>query len=89
MSGVVVVVGIGADGMAGLAEASRLELRRAAVIYGSPSRKSAENFTSPRGPCLPVAKLPYKPNPSWQAIAPKRTTAGLLSAPVSELCRES
>jgi precorrin-6B C5,15-methyltransferase / cobalt-precorrin-6B C5,C15-methyltransferase len=35
MSGVIVVVGIGADGMAGLAEPSRLELRRAAVIYGS------------------------------------------------------
>jgi precorrin-6Y C5,15-methyltransferase (decarboxylating) len=35
MSGVLVVVGIGADGMAGLGEVSRLELRRAAVIYGS------------------------------------------------------
>ncbi|WP_201408202.1 precorrin-6y C5,15-methyltransferase (decarboxylating) subunit CbiE [Mycobacterium paraintracellulare] len=31
----IVVVGIGADGMAGLAEASRAELRRATVIYGS------------------------------------------------------
>jgi precorrin-6y C5,15-methyltransferase (decarboxylating) CbiE subunit/precorrin-6Y C5,15-methyltransferase (decarboxylating) CbiT subunit len=31
----IVVVGIGADGMAGLAETSRDELRRAAVIYGS------------------------------------------------------
>jgi precorrin-6B C5,15-methyltransferase / cobalt-precorrin-6B C5,C15-methyltransferase len=36
MSSAIVVVGIGADGMAGLAEASRLELQRAAVIYGSP-----------------------------------------------------
>jgi precorrin-6B C5,15-methyltransferase / cobalt-precorrin-6B C5,C15-methyltransferase len=35
MSSPIVVVGIGADGIAGLAEASRLELRRAAVIYGS------------------------------------------------------
>jgi precorrin-6B C5,15-methyltransferase / cobalt-precorrin-6B C5,C15-methyltransferase len=35
MSRVVVVVGIGADGMAGLAEVSQLELRRAAVVYGS------------------------------------------------------
>jgi precorrin-6B C5,15-methyltransferase / cobalt-precorrin-6B C5,C15-methyltransferase len=35
MTGEIVVVGIGADGVAGLAEASRLELRRAAVIYGS------------------------------------------------------
>lgn len=32
----IVVVGIGADGMAGLAETSRRELRRATVIYGSP-----------------------------------------------------
>ncbi|MBW0015294.1 precorrin-6y C5,15-methyltransferase (decarboxylating) subunit CbiE [Mycobacterium sp.] len=31
----IVVVGIGADGMAGLAETSRSELRRATVIYGS------------------------------------------------------
>lgn len=36
MSGVIVVVGIGADGMAGLAETSRIELRRATTIYGSP-----------------------------------------------------
>jgi precorrin-6B C5,15-methyltransferase / cobalt-precorrin-6B C5,C15-methyltransferase len=32
---VIIVVGIGADGMAGLAPPSRDELRRAAVIYGS------------------------------------------------------
>ena len=32
----VVVVGIGADGMAGLAPASAAELRRATVVYGSP-----------------------------------------------------
>jgi precorrin-6y C5,15-methyltransferase (decarboxylating) CbiE subunit/precorrin-6Y C5,15-methyltransferase (decarboxylating) CbiT subunit len=31
----IVVVGIGADGMAGLAETSRAELQRATVIYGS------------------------------------------------------
>jgi precorrin-6B C5,15-methyltransferase / cobalt-precorrin-6B C5,C15-methyltransferase len=31
----IVVVGIGADGMAGLAETSRAELRSAAIIYGS------------------------------------------------------
>ena len=34
--GLIIVVGIGADGMAGLAPASRAELRRAAVIHGSP-----------------------------------------------------
>lgn len=32
----IVVVGIGADGMAGLSETSRAELRSATVIYGSP-----------------------------------------------------
>ena len=32
----IVVVGIGADGMAGLAPASRTELARATVVYGSP-----------------------------------------------------
>ncbi len=31
----IVVVGIGADGMPGLSEASRRELQRATVIYGS------------------------------------------------------
>jgi precorrin-6Y C5,15-methyltransferase (decarboxylating) len=36
MSSVIIVVGIGADGMAGLAEASQRELHRATVIYGSP-----------------------------------------------------
>jgi precorrin-6B C5,15-methyltransferase / cobalt-precorrin-6B C5,C15-methyltransferase len=33
---VIVVVGIGADGIAGLAQASRDELARATVVYGSP-----------------------------------------------------
>ena len=32
----IVVVGIGADGMAGLAPASRSELARATVVYGWP-----------------------------------------------------
>ncbi|OBH42436.1 bifunctional cobalt-precorrin-7 (C(5))-methyltransferase/cobalt-precorrin-6B (C(15))-methyltransferase [Mycobacterium mantenii] len=31
----IIVVGIGADGMAGLGEASRVELQRATIIYGS------------------------------------------------------
>lgn len=31
----IVIVGIGADGMAGLAESSRAELRKATVVYGS------------------------------------------------------
>ncbi|MGV0801524.1 cobalamin biosynthesis bifunctional protein CbiET, partial [Mycolicibacterium elephantis] len=32
----IVVVGIGADGMAGLTSAARAELARATVVYGSP-----------------------------------------------------
>ena len=32
----IVVVGIGADGMAGLAPSARTELARATVVYGSP-----------------------------------------------------
>lgn len=36
MTPVIVVVGIGADGMAGLSDASRAELHSATVIYGAP-----------------------------------------------------
>jgi precorrin-6B C5,15-methyltransferase / cobalt-precorrin-6B C5,C15-methyltransferase len=36
VAAVIVVVGIGADGIAGLAPAAQAELRRASVIYGSP-----------------------------------------------------
>jgi precorrin-6Y C5,15-methyltransferase (decarboxylating) len=32
----ITVVGIGGDGMAGLSEVSRRELRSATIIYGSP-----------------------------------------------------
>jgi precorrin-6Y C5,15-methyltransferase (decarboxylating) len=41
----VVVVGIGADGMSGLAPASADELRRAAVIYGSPRQLDLLDYT--------------------------------------------
>lgn len=46
----IVVVGIGADGMAGLSESSRRELRSAAVIYGSPRQLDLldETVSAPR-----------------------------------------
>ena len=36
MTPMIIVVGIGADGMAGLSDSSRTELRNASVVYGSP-----------------------------------------------------
>lgn len=56
----IVVVGIGADGMAGLAETSCAELRRATVIYGSRRQLDLldETVTAPRrewpSPMLPA-----------------------------------
>ncbi len=56
----IVVVGIGADGMAGLAEESRRELRSAAVIYGSPRQLGLldDSVTAPKlrwpSPMLPA-----------------------------------
>lgn len=58
----IVVVGIGADGMAGLAEASRAELRRATVIYGSQRQLNVLDDTVPArrrewpSPMLPALK---------------------------------
>lgn len=58
----IVVVGIGADGMAGLAEASRAELRRATVIYGSQRQLNLLDDTVPArrrewpSPMLPALK---------------------------------
>lgn len=48
----IIVVGIGADGMAGLSENSGDELRRAAVIYGSPRQLGLldDTVTAPRNP---------------------------------------
>ena len=46
----IVVVGIGADGMAGLAPASLTELRRATIVYGSPpARSSTQRRRGQRG----------------------------------------
>ncbi len=57
---VIVVVGIGADGMAGLSEESRAELRSATVIYGSQRQLDLldDTVTAPRqfwpSPMLPA-----------------------------------
>ncbi|HEY9264547.1 MAG TPA: precorrin-6y C5,15-methyltransferase (decarboxylating) subunit CbiE [Mycobacterium sp.] len=55
----IVVVGIGADGMAGLAPASRAELERATVVYGSPRQLDLldQSVSAPRRP-WPSPMLP-------------------------------
>ncbi|OBG83849.1 precorrin-6Y-methylase [Mycobacterium sp. E3298] len=56
----IIVVGIGADGMAGLAQTSRDELRRATIIYGSKRQLDLldQTLTAPRrqwpSPMLPA-----------------------------------
>ena len=55
----IVVVGIGADGMAGLSESARHEIRSATVIYGSPRQLDLldDTVTAPRRP-WPTPMLP-------------------------------
>lgn len=55
----VVVVGIGADGMAGLSETAKRELRGATVIYGSPRQLGLldDSVAAPRNP-WPSPMLP-------------------------------
>lgn len=55
----IVVVGIGADGMAGLSEDSRRELRRATVVYGAPRQLGLldDTVTAPRH-AWPTPMLP-------------------------------
>lgn len=55
----ITVVGIGADGMAGLSEDSRRELRSAAIIYGSPRQLDLldDTVAAPRHP-WPSPMLP-------------------------------
>ncbi len=55
----IVVVGIGADGMAGLSENSRCELRSATAIYGSPRQLDLldDTVSAPRHP-WPTPMLP-------------------------------
>lgn len=59
----IVVVGIGADGMAGLSEASREELRSATVIYGATRQLGLldDTVTAPRRP-WPSPMLPALQN---------------------------
>ena len=54
-----IVVGIGADGMAGLSESSRRELRSATIVYGSPRQLDLldDTVTAPRHP-WPTPMLP-------------------------------
>ncbi len=60
----IVVVGIGADGMAGLAETSRAELRRATVIYGSKRQLDLLDDTAP----APRHEWPSPMLPALQAL---------------------
>lgn len=55
----IVIVGIGADGMSGLSENSQLELRTATVIYGSTRQLDLldDTVTAPRHP-WPTPMLP-------------------------------
>ncbi len=55
----IVVVGIGADGMAGLAPAARAELARATVVHGSPRQLELldDTVSAPRRP-WPSPMLP-------------------------------
>jgi len=59
MTPMIVVVGIGADGMAGLSVESRRELNSATVIYGSPRQLDLldDTVTAPRHP-WPTPMLP-------------------------------
>ncbi|OBF50296.1 precorrin-6Y-methylase [Mycobacterium sp. 852002-50816_SCH5313054-b] len=60
----IVVVGIGADGMAGLGEASRAELRRATVVYGSKRQLDLLDDTVP----APRHEWPSPMLPALQAL---------------------
>ena len=65
----IIVVGIGADGMAGLAPASAAELRSATVVYGSPRQIDLldDTVTAPRhrwpSPMLPALEHLLDDNP--------------------------
>ncbi|MBZ4557791.1 precorrin-6y C5,15-methyltransferase (decarboxylating) subunit CbiE [Mycobacterium avium subsp. hominissuis] len=65
----IVVVGIGADGMAGLAEASRAELRSAAVIYGSKRQLDLLDDTVP----APRRQWPSPMLPALQSLLDDHT----------------
>ncbi|OBC02552.1 bifunctional cobalt-precorrin-7 (C(5))-methyltransferase/cobalt-precorrin-6B (C(15))-methyltransferase [Mycobacterium sp. 852002-40037_SCH5390672] len=65
----IIVVGIGADGMAGLGEASRAELRRAAVIYGSKRQLDLLDGTVP----APRRQWPSPMLPALQTLLDEHT----------------
>lgn len=65
----IIVVGIGADGMPGLGEASRAELRRAAVIYGSPRQLDLLDDTVP----APRRQWPSPMLPALQTLLDEHT----------------
>ncbi|PBJ44853.1 SAM-dependent methyltransferase, partial [Mycobacterium avium] len=67
----IVVVGIGADGMAGLAEAARAELRSAAVIYGSKRQLDLLDDTVP----APRRQWPSPMLPALQSLLDDHTGA--------------
>ena len=66
----IIVVGIGADGMAGLAPASAAELRSATVVYGSPRQIDLldDSVAAPRhrwpSPMLPALEHLLDDNPN-------------------------
>lgn len=65
----IVVVGIGADGMPGLGEASRTELRRAAIIYGSQRQLDLLDDTVP----APRRQWPSPMMPALQTLLDEHT----------------
>ena len=65
----IVVVGIGADGMAGLAETSRAQLRRATVIYGSSRQLDLLDDTVP----APRREWPSPMLPALQTLLDRHT----------------
>lgn len=65
----IVVVGIGADGMSGLAETSRAELRRATVIYGSKRQLDLLDDTVP----APRRQWPSPMLPALQTLLRDQT----------------
>ncbi len=65
----IIVVGIGADGMAGLGEESRTELRRAAIIYGSKRQLDLLDDTVP----APRQQWPSPMLPALETLLDEQT----------------
>ena len=69
----IIVVGIGADGMAGLSETSRAELRRATVIHGSKRQLDLLDDTVP----APRKQWPSPMLPALQALLDDHTSGDI------------